>query len=56
MHCHHLIERGDNKGSELFCKMSDCGLGLEGIGGGGGNFFYTFPLLSLLLLLLSCHC
>ncbi len=43
MHYHHLIERGDNKGSELFCKMSDCGLGLERIGGGGcGKFVYTF--------------
>ncbi len=52
-HCHNLIERGDDKGSELFCKMSDCGLGLEGIGGGGGNFVNTFSLLLLVLLLLS---
>ncbi len=53
VHCHHSIERGGSKGSELFCKMSDCGLGLEGVGGGGGNFVYTFPLLLLVLLLLS---
>ncbi len=54
VHYHHLIERGDNKGSDLFCKMSDCGLGLEGIGGGGGGgkFLYTFSLLLLDLLLL----
>ncbi len=35
------------KGLEVIRKMSDCGLGLEGIGGGGGggNFVYTFSLL-----------